>query len=97
LKQLLYRSSDLKNKPSTIIILRKFLQRQILEKNLKELGNRPLPDRHKIAKALNKKLFKYKDFILYFFINPAFCPKRNGSERPVCKEKVKQKLPGYLK
>jgi len=97
LKQLLCQAIDLKKQPDYNYYLQENIPRKILEQNLKELLNRPLPETDKKAKTLQKKLLKHQDFILYFLHHPDVPPDNNGSERAIRNIKVKQKISGHFK
>lgn len=96
-KKLLYQTIDFKKELNCHQYLTENIQRQSFEQNLKELLTQTLPEFHKKAKTLQKKLFKHQPYILYFLHHPKVPPDNNGSERAIRNIKVKQKISGQFK
>ena len=68
--------------------------RDQLERSLRDLLQDPLPDQHKLAITLQKKLRKISQHILCFLRYNQVPPDNNGSERAIRNIKVKQKVSG---
>jgi transposase len=71
--------------------------RQKLMNKLDELLHLTLNKNHSKARALQKNLFKYQQYILYFLYDPKVPPDNNGAERAIRNIKVKQKISGQFK
>ena len=72
-------------------------ERTELEDRLKRLLASQLNENHKELISFQKRMLKYKDFILTFLHNPKVPPDNNGSERAIRNVKVKQKVSGQFK
>ena len=97
LKILLYKALELKKELNQSDYFNENIQRQTLKQNLFELLQSNIPQHHKKAKTLQKKLIKYQSYILYFLYHPKVPPDNNGSERAIRNIKVKQKISGQFK
>ena len=71
-------------------------QRAYIEKRLDRLLDYPLDKKHKELVAFQKRLIKYRDFILTFLYHPKVPPDNNASERAIRNIKVKQKVSGQF-
>jgi hypothetical protein len=56
-----------------------------------------LDENHKELVSFQKRMLKYKDYILTFLYHPKVPPDNNGSERAIRNVKVKQKISGQFK
>ena len=56
-----------------------------------------MDDNHKELVSFQKRMLKYKDYILTFLYHPKVPPDNNGSERAIRNVKVKQKVSGQFK
>jgi transposase len=72
-------------------------ERTILENRLKKLLAFRLNENHKELVSFQKRMLKYKDYILTFLYHPKVPPDNNGSERAIRNVKVKQKVSGQFK
>ena len=72
-------------------------ERTDLENKLKKLLTSRLDENHKELISFQKRMLKYKDFILTFLYHPKVPPDNNGSERAIRNVKVKQKVSGQFK
>jgi len=72
-------------------------KRTDLEINLKKLLVCQLDKSHKELVSFQKRMLKYKDYILTFLYHPKVPPDNNGSERAIRNVKVKQKVSGQFK
>ena len=68
-----------------------------IEKRLDELLHWKLPDGHKKAITLQKKLRTIRDHILVFLYHEEVPPDNNGSERAIRNVKVKEKVSGQFR
>jgi hypothetical protein len=74
------------------------LQERIdLERRLDRLLASRIDPNHKELVSFQKRMFKYKDYILTFLYHPKVPPDNNGSERAIRNVKVKQKVSGQFK
>ncbi len=72
-------------------------ERTELENKLKKLLTCRLDYTHKELVSFQKRMLKYKDYILTFLYHPKVPPDNNGSERAIRNVKVKQKVSGQFK
>lgn len=72
-------------------------QRTDLEKRLDRLLASRIDQNHKELVSFQKRMLKYKDFILTFLYHPKVPPDNNGSEQAIRNVKVKQKVSGQFK
>ena len=72
-------------------------KRTALENRLKRLLASRLDEKHKELVSFQKRILKYKDYILTFLYHPKVPPDNNGSERAIRNVKVKQKISGQFK
>ena len=72
-------------------------KRTELENSLKKLLASRLDENHKELVSFQKRMLKYKDYILTFLYHPKVPPDNNGSERAIRNVKVKQKISGQFK
>jgi len=72
-------------------------ERTELEKKLKKLLACRLYQSHKELVSFQKRMLKYKDYVLTFLYHPKVPPDNNGSERAIRNVKVKQKVSGQFK
>lgn len=72
-------------------------ERTELENRLKKLLEFRLDENHKELVSFQKRMLKYKDYILTFLYHPKVPPDNNGSERAIRNVKVKQKISGQFK
>ena len=72
-------------------------KRTDLEKRLTKLLASRIDQKHKELVSFQKRMMKYKDFILTFLYHPKVPPDNNGSERAIRNVKVKQKFSGQFK
>jgi len=72
-------------------------QRTELENRLKKLLAFRLDENHKELVSFQKRMLKYKDYIITFLYHPKVPPDNNGSERAIRNVKVKQKISGQFK
>lgn len=72
-------------------------RRTALENRLKRLLASRLDEKHKELVSFQKRMLKYKDYILTFLYHPKVPPDNNGSERAIRNVKVKQKISGQFK
>jgi len=72
-------------------------KRTDLEKRLTKLLASRIDQNHKELVSFQKRMLKYKDFILTFLYHPKVPPDNNGSERAIRNVKVKQKVSGQFK
>ena len=56
-----------------------------------------LDENHKELVSFQKRMLKYKEYILTFLYHPKVPPDNNGSERAIRNVKVKQKISGQFK
>jgi len=68
-----------------------------IENRLKKLLASRIDKRHKELVSFQKRMVKYKDYILTFLYHPKVPPDNNGSERAIRNVKVKQKVSGQFK
>ena len=68
-----------------------------IENRLKKLLASPIEERHKELVSFQKRMVKYKDYILTFLYHPKVPPDNNGSERAIRNVKVKLKISGQFK
>ncbi|MBL7114079.1 MAG: transposase [Bacteroidales bacterium] len=68
-----------------------------LENNLKKLLTCRLDVKLKELVSFQKRMLKYKDYILTFLYHPKVPPDNNGSERAIRNVKVKLKVSGQFK
>ena len=72
-------------------------ERTDLERRLNRLLAYRIDENHKELASFQKRMQKYKDFILTFLYHPKVPPDNNGSERAIRNVKVKQKVSGQFK
>lgn len=72
-------------------------ERTDLEMRLRKLLASPIDESHKELVSFQKRMLKYKDFILTYLYHPKVPPDNNGSERAIRNVKVKQKVSGQFK
>jgi len=72
-------------------------QRSLIENRLDRLLKYSLPPEHKELVSFQKRLVKYRDYMLTFLYHPKVPPDNNASERAVRNIKVKQKVSGQFK
>ena len=97
LKALLKRSIKLKESLQPIDYLKGIPERDVIESGLDILLCDEIPEKHKKAKTLQKKLMKQRNSILTFLYYHDVPPDNNGSERAIRNVKVKQKISGFFK
>ena len=68
-----------------------------LVNKLEKLLTCRLDETHKELVSFQKRMLKYKDYILTFLYHPKVPPDNNGSERAIRNVKVKQKVSGQFK
>lgn len=97
-KALLKKALSLKNKMSETDYLVHQPRRDSIEKRLdKLLAYSNLPADHKELVSFQKRLEKYRNYLLTFLYHPKVPPDNNASERAVRNIKVKQKVSGQFK
>jgi len=72
-------------------------RRTQIEKRLDFLINYHLPDDKKEAITFQKRLKKYREYLLTFLYRPEVPPDNNASERAIRNVKVKQKISGQFR
>ncbi len=72
-------------------------ERTDLENRLKKLLASRIDQKHKELVTFQKRMLKYKDYILTFLYHPKVPPDNNGSERAIRNVKVKHKISGQFK
>jgi transposase len=72
-------------------------KRTELEKRLDRLLASRIDQNHKELVSFQKRMLKYKDYILTFLYHPKVPPDNNGSEQAIRNVKVKQKVSGQFK
>lgn len=72
-------------------------ERTELENKLRKLLKCRLDETHKELVSFQKRMLKYKDYILAFLYHPKVPPDNNGSERSIRNVKVKLKVSGQFK
>ena len=72
-------------------------ERTALENRLEKLLEYQIDEKLKELVSFQKRMLKYKDFILTFLYHPKVPPDNNGSERAIRNVKVKQKISGQFK
>ena len=72
-------------------------ERTVLEHRLEKLLAYQIDEKLKELVSFQKRMLKYKDFILAFLYHPKVPPDNNGSERAIRNVKVKQKISGQFK
>ena len=88
---------DLKKKLDPGDYYRPVKERTELDNRLKKLLASRLDENHKELVSFQKRMLKYKDYILTFLYHPKVPPDNNGSERAIRNVKVKQKISGQFK
>jgi len=88
---------DLKKKMVPGDYYRPSQERTDMEKRLNRLLASRIDNNHKELVSFQKRMLKYKDFILTFLYHPKVPPDNNGSERAIRNVKVKQKVSGQFK
>jgi transposase len=68
-----------------------------LERRLDRLLASRIDQNHKELVSFQKRMLKYKNYILTFLYHPKVPPDNNGSERAIRNVKVKQKVSGQFK
>jgi transposase len=72
-------------------------KRTELEERLDRLLASRIDQNHKELASFQKRMLKYKDYILTFLYHPKVPPDNNGSEQAIRNVKVKQKVSGQFK
>ena len=88
---------ELKKKLDPGDYYRPLRERTDLENKLKELLTCRLDEKLKELFSFQKRMLKYKDYILTFLYHPKVPSDNNGSERAIRNVKVKQKVSGQFK
>ena len=96
-RKLILDGIELKKKLDPGDYYRPIRERTDLENKLKELLTCRLDEKLKELFSFQKRLLKYKDYILTFLYHPKVPPDNNGSERAIRNVKVKLKVSGQFK
>ena len=72
-------------------------KRLLIEKRLDKLLEYSLPTKHEELICFQKRLVKYRQYLLTFLYHPKVPPDNNASERAIRNIKVKQKVSGQFK
>jgi transposase len=72
-------------------------KRSLIEKRLDKLLRYSLPAKHDELVSFQKRLAKYRDYLLTFLYHQKVPPDNNASERAIRNIKVKQKVSGQFK
>lgn len=72
-------------------------KRVLIEKRLDKLLEYSLPTKHEELISFQKRLVKYRQYLLTFLYHPKVPPDNNASERAIRNIKVKQKVSGQFK
>jgi len=96
-KTLFKTALGLKNQMCSADYFNPLLQRSLIEKRLDKLLEYSLPNKHNELVSFQKRLVKYRDYLLTFLYHQKVPPDNNASERAIRNIKVKQKVSGQFK
>jgi len=96
-RKLILDGIELKKKLEPGDYYRPLRERTELENILKELLTCKLDEKLRELVSFQKRMLKYKDYILTFLYHPKVPPDNNGSERAIRNVKVKLKVSGQFK
>lgn len=96
-KNLFKSALSLKNEMSETDYLGHQFQRLSIENRLDRLLKYTVPPGHKELVSFQKRLVKYRNYLVTFLYHPKVPPDNNSSERAIRNIKVKQKVSGQFK